>query len=204
MPAYTHRNEGSTLVETLVTTTVDTITLPTEAGSFNVTSTYGDAVTVWNLSGASDILAVASSVAVPADPSAGAFGVVSIPAGQFRTLAGLGSQQATLKVVGSGNTYAVLRTNAPRAATSTPPIPLRTFVTIDVASLIDGAGANQTVTLQGAALGMFARASWSIDVQGMTLAAYVSAANTVTVRVQNESGGTVDLASATVEVVVWR
>jgi hypothetical protein len=49
----------------------------------------------------------------------------------------------------------------------------------------------------GAALGDFAEASFSLDLQGITLTAWVSAANTVSVRFQNESGGVLDLASGT-------
>lgn len=69
--------------------------------------------------------------------------------------------------------------------------------TYDPPSLADGAGATTTVTVTGAALGDYATASFSLDLQGITLTAYVSAANTVTVRFQNESGGVIDLASGT-------
>lgn len=69
--------------------------------------------------------------------------------------------------------------------------------TYDPASLADGAGATTTVTVTGAALGDFAEASFSLDLQGITLTAWVSAANTVSVRFQNESGGILDLASGT-------
>lgn len=75
--------------------------------------------------------------------------------------------------------------------------------TYDPASLIDGAGATTTVTVTGAALGDYvAHASFSLDLQSITLTAYVSAANTVSVRFQNESTATVDLASGTIRVVV--
>lgn len=69
--------------------------------------------------------------------------------------------------------------------------------TYDPASLADGAGATTTVTVTGAVLGDFAEASFSLDLQGITLTAWVSAANTVSVRFQNETGGVVDLASGT-------
>ena len=75
-------------------------------------------------------------------------------------------------------------------------------VTYDAASLIDAAGATTTVTVTGAALGDFAMASLNVDVAGITVTAYVSATNTVSVRLQNESGGTLDLASATLAVRV--
>ena len=75
--------------------------------------------------------------------------------------------------------------------------------TYDAASLADGAGATGTVTVTGAALGdMVVGLSFGVDLQGMTCTAYVSAANTVSFRLQNESGGAVDLASTTVRTVV--
>lgn len=69
--------------------------------------------------------------------------------------------------------------------------------TYNPASLADGAGATTTVTVTGAALGDFAVASFSLDLQGIMVTAYVSAADTVSVRFQNETGGTIDLASGT-------
>lgn len=74
--------------------------------------------------------------------------------------------------------------------------------TYDPPSLADGAGATTTVTATGAALGDFAEASFSLDLQGITLTAWVSSANTVSVRFQNESGGVLDLASGTLRVRV--
>lgn len=74
--------------------------------------------------------------------------------------------------------------------------------TIDVASLLDGAGATSTVSVPGALLGDYAFASFGLDLQGITVTAYVSVANVVSVRVQNESGGTIDLASTTVRAFV--
>lgn len=76
-------------------------------------------------------------------------------------------------------------------------IKLQSSATYDPASLADGVGATTTVTVTGAVLGDFAMASFSLDLQGITLTAWVSAADTVSVRFQNESGGTLDLASGT-------
>ncbi len=69
-------------------------------------------------------------------------------------------------------------------------------------SLADGAGVTTTVTLGGALLGDFAQASFSNALADIVLTAWVSATNTVSVRFQNESGGTVDLASGTLRVRV--
>lgn len=76
---------------------------------------------------------------------------------------------------------------------------------LDVASLVDGAGATSAITVTGVALGDIVL-SWSlaVDLAGITATAYVSAANTVSIRFQNESGGTLDLASATLRIWVGR
>lgn len=74
--------------------------------------------------------------------------------------------------------------------------------TYDAASLVDGAGETTTVTVSGAALGDFVLVSLGVSVAGITVTGYVSAANTVSARVQNESGGTLDLASTTITAAV--
>jgi parallel beta-helix repeat protein len=80
---------------------------------------------------------------------------------------------------------------------------LKGSASYDTASLVDGAGATTTVTVTGAALGDFVEGvSASVDLQGITVTAYVSAADTVAVRYQNETTGTIDLASHTLRVRV--
>lgn len=74
--------------------------------------------------------------------------------------------------------------------------------TFDPASLADGAGETTTVTVTGAALGDFALASFSLTTSGITITAWVSATNTVSVRFQNESGGVLDIASGTLKALV--
>jgi hypothetical protein len=74
--------------------------------------------------------------------------------------------------------------------------------TYDAASLTDGTGATTTVTVTGAALGDFVIISHGVDLAGITVTGYVSAADTVSVRFQNESGGTLDLASSTLRALV--
>jgi hypothetical protein len=73
---------------------------------------------------------------------------------------------------------------------------------LDVASLADGVGATSAITVTGAALGDYTIASLAVDVAGITVTSYVSATDTVSVRFQNESGGTLDLASATLRILV--
>lgn len=70
-------------------------------------------------------------------------------------------------------------------------------VAYDPPSLADGAGVTTTVTVTGAALGHYAQASVNVDTQGLTITAWVSAANTVSVRYQNETGGVVDITNST-------
>ena len=75
--------------------------------------------------------------------------------------------------------------------------------TYDAASLVDGAGTTTPVTVTGAALGDFVTGvSLGVDAAGVTVTGYVSAANTVSVRLQNESGGMLDLTSTTLRVLV--
>jgi hypothetical protein len=77
--------------------------------------------------------------------------------------------------------------------------------TLDAGSLVDGAGETDDITIPGVALGdMVIGASLSVDLVGLTVTGYVSAANTVKFRIQNESGSTADLAAATLRVVVAR
>jgi hypothetical protein len=76
--------------------------------------------------------------------------------------------------------------------------------TYDPPSLADGVGVTTTVTATGAALGDFAMASFSNDLQGILMTAWVSAANTVSVRFQNETTGVIDLASGTLRVRVQK
>jgi hypothetical protein len=76
--------------------------------------------------------------------------------------------------------------------------------TYDPPSLADGAGDTTTVTVTGAELGDFVVVSFSNDLQGIIVQGYVSATDTVSVRFQNETGGTIDLASGTLTAAVYK
>lgn len=82
--------------------------------------------------------------------------------------------------------------------------------TLDQVSLIDAAGATDTFTISTGAGSDIALGdaivgwSCSIDLSGMTVTPYVSAAGVISVRTQNESTGTLDLASATFKFLVGR
>jgi len=72
----------------------------------------------------------------------------------------------------------------------------------DWAAIGDGSTASTTVTATGAAMGDFAAASMDVALPaGLMLSAAVTAADTVTVTLNNRSGATQDLASGTLRVV---
>jgi len=74
--------------------------------------------------------------------------------------------------------------------------------TYDAGSILDGNEEVGELTITGAALGDFVLMSLSIDVADLALTGQVTAANTVTYQLNNNTGGTIDLASATVRAVV--
>lgn len=76
--------------------------------------------------------------------------------------------------------------------------------TVDPSSLIDAAGETKTATVTGAALGDYVLVAAPYDLSGLTVTAYVSATDTVSIRLQNESGATVDLASGTWKIKVLK
>ena len=67
--------------------------------------------------------------------------------------------------------------------------------TYNPGSLIDGAGETKDIATVGAILGDFVIISAPYDLQGVLVAGYVKSAGTTSIRLQNETGGTVDLAS---------
>ena len=76
--------------------------------------------------------------------------------------------------------------------------------TWDPGSIADGDEEATDVTVTGAEVGDYALASFSNDVSDLTLDAQVTAADTVTCVLANNTGGAVDLASGTVYVRVFR
>ena len=71
--------------------------------------------------------------------------------------------------------------------------------TYDPPSLAAGASTTTTVTCTGALTTHFAQATLSSNT-GLTINAYVSAANTVTVQLRNDTGATLDVVSGTLKV----
>lgn len=89
----------------------------------------------------------------------------------------------------TGSTWNVLATPSLDATTTWNP-----------GAITTGSGlTSSAITLTGAALGDFVIVTAPYDLQGLDATAYVSAANTVKIRVNNLTGGTVTLASGS-----WR
>lgn len=77
------------------------------------------------------------------------------------------------------------------------------FLAYNPGSLADGAGETTgAITVKGASLGDWVIVSFDKDLQGITLTGWVSAADTVKARFQNESTAVVDLASGTLYALV--
>lgn len=78
-------------------------------------------------------------------------------------------------------------------------------LTWDPGSLADGAGETSSgVTVTGAAFGDTVEVAAPYDLQGILLTGYVSAADTVKMRLQNETGGVIDLASGSYKITVTK
>lgn len=72
--------------------------------------------------------------------------------------------------------------------------------TIDPGNLVDGAGATVQVTgVAGATLGDWVIVSAPYDLQDITVTPYIQSTGVVEIRIQNESGSTIDLGSG-----IWR
>ena len=68
---------------------------------------------------------------------------------------------------------------------------------LDPANLADGIGVNLSITVTGAVVGDFVLVAPAVDLQGILMTASVISANTVEVRLQNETTGAINLASST-------
>jgi hypothetical protein len=77
--------------------------------------------------------------------------------------------------------------------------------TLDAGSVSSGATDTDTVAVPGVALGdMVIGFSMGVSEAGLVKRAYVSAANTVTIVTYNPTGGSVNLAATTVQIVIGR
>ena len=73
---------------------------------------------------------------------------------------------------------------------------------VDVAGIDDGNDAEFDITVAGASVGDFVIVNGAIDLQTLDIHGNVRAANTVEVTVENSTGGTINLASATYTAIV--
>jgi hypothetical protein len=143
-------------------------------------------------------------------------GYYALPDGMNITIAGAGVAGANLnaRVIKNDGATITLDTAASTTVAAANvtyqtltmteiPLILSGSATWDPGSLADGAGeTSAAITVTGAALGDFVLVSAPYDLQGITCNGYVSAANTVKIRLQNETGGVIDLASGTWKVKV--
>lgn len=201
MASYTCKSAEPTQF-VLSTTVTDTVTVP--ATAVDGTGSEGYGAIVYNLDGATSLRVTAGVVGAALDPAGATAVLVPAGKGRFVPIVGASSKDSIdVKVVGSANTYSVERSD--KALVGDAPVaPLRAVATVNVAELVDGAGATSSITVYGAALGDYVQVSSSVDLAGIIVTAYVSAADTVAVRFQNETTGTLDLASATVRVRVTK
>ena len=70
-------------------------------------------------------------------------------------------------------------------------------------NLAPGATTTQAVAVTGAALGMAAEASFSLDITGLEMTAYVDSANSVTVVLVNPTALAVNIAAGTLHAYAW-
>lgn len=71
------------------------------------------------------------------------------------------------------------------------------------AAIANGAQATTTVTVTNAILGYCVEASYNKNLQGLQMTAHISAANTVTIVLKNDTGGSVTLAAGRFRCYVW-
>ena len=81
---------------------------------------------------------------------------------------------------------------------------LNATAVIDPSNDIDAAGSTYSVSVPGADLGDFVMVAAPYDLTDITVTAYVQAANTVEIRIQNESGAGSTLGSGTWKVKVLK
>ena len=96
---------------------------------------------------------------------------------------------------GSASGWALTEDGAPGTWQSRGELPLHASGSWDPPSLADGAGASNAFTVTGAAIGDFVQVGPPYDLQEILMSASVTASDTVEVRLQNETGGVIDLAS---------
>lgn len=98
-------------------------------------------------------------------------------------------------VAGEASGWILPTGGAPGTWQSKGELPLHDSGSWDPPNLVDGAGASNAFTVTGAAVGDFVQVAPPYDLQEILMSASVTAADTVEVRLQNETGGAINLAS---------
>jgi len=122
--------------------------------------------------------------------------------GPFKVLA---VTATTITVDATSDTAEVVETidNSLPTFAEMPSLRLQASFTWDPPNLVDGAGETSgSITVTDAELGDFVIVAAPYDLQDCIAHAYVQAADTVEIRLQNESGGAIDLASGSWKVRV--
>lgn len=103
------------------------------------------------------------------------------------------------------NTYVTSNaTKVLNAANAGPGMELAGSDSYTPGTIVDGTAVTKNVTVVGTVLGDYVRASFNLDLQGVTLHPWVSAVNTVSVRFQNRTGGDVTLGAGTINAIIQR
>jgi hypothetical protein len=132
--------------------------------------------------------------------------VTGLTVGNYITIAGVSSTKKIVSISGlvvNIDVAANATVSSAAVAYATPTfsssgiIDLQGSITWDPGSLADGGGeTSPNITgIPNAALGDFVLVAAPYDLQGVTCTAYISSTNVVKIRLQNETGGTVDFAS---------
>lgn len=129
--------------------------------------------------------------------SAGVFEIISRPTATSITVQNNGTtgNAVPTSIIAAG--AAIINLSPPEASRW-----LNAETTWDPGSIADGDEEAKEITVTGAVLGDFVLASFSLDVQDLALVASVTAADTVTAQLLNNTGGAIDLAEGTLRVRV--
>lgn len=165
----------------------DTSTAPDTTGSTFVVLTHGSATTITNFLGgySGKTIQVLGNANVTIENNANI--VTNINANKTLT---------------ANRVYTFTRYNGKWYELQTQQQYLEASLTYDPPSIANGSAAFQNVTVTGAELGDLVIASFSRHMNGMVLGANVSATNTVTCVMANNTGVAVDIASGTLKVRV--
>ena len=110
----------------------------------------------------------------------------------------------SLAVISAALCGAVINSVTPSLAHADNVRPSIYSVTWDPASTAKDLIASKDVTVSGVTLGDFCLASFSVDVVDMSLTCNITATNVATAVLSNNTGGTIDLASGTLRVLIFK